>query len=82
MRATVPRGDRHAQPFPRTRVRFLRSVGRADVVVKKGMPNVVVVGLPGEIVLHAYGRNIDKARLVVQGERGDVEAFEAAPRGF
>lgn len=60
----------------------LRSVDRADLVVKKGMPNVVVVGLPGEIVLHAHGRSIDKARLVVQGERGDVEAFGAASRGF
>ncbi len=60
----------------------LRSVGRHDLVVKRREPGVVVVGLPGEIVLHAYGRPIDKVRLVVQGERNDIEAFETAPRGL
>jgi uncharacterized protein (TIGR03085 family) len=60
----------------------LRSVGRPDLVVKKGDPDVVVVGLPGEIVLHAHGRPGDKVRLVVQGERNDIEAFEASPRGI
>jgi hypothetical protein len=60
----------------------LRSTGRTDLVVKKGEPGVVVVGLPGEIVLHAYGRPIDKVRLVVQGERNDIKAFEDSPRGL
>jgi uncharacterized protein (TIGR03085 family) len=61
---------------------ILRSAGRPDLVVKKGVPNVVVVGLPGEIVLHAYGRPIDKVRVVVQGERSDVEGFAGSPRGL
>jgi hypothetical protein len=43
---------------------------------------VVLVGQPGEIVLHAFGRPLDKVRLVVQGEPEDIEAFEASPRGF
>jgi uncharacterized protein (TIGR03085 family) len=60
----------------------LRGAGRPDLVVKKGEPGVIVVGLPGEIVLHAYGRAIDKVHLVVQGARADVEAFEASPRGL
>jgi uncharacterized protein (TIGR03085 family) len=60
----------------------LRSAGRPDLVVKRGEPGVIVVGLPGEIVLHAYGRPIDKVHLVVQGARVDVEAFEASPRGL
>jgi len=60
----------------------LRSAGRSDLVVKKREPGVVVVGLPGEHVLHAYGRPIDKVRLVVQGDRSDIEAFEASPRGL
>ncbi len=60
----------------------LRSAGRPDLVVKKGEPGVVAVGMPGEIVLHAQGRQIDKVRLVVQGERKDVEAFQASSRGL
>lgn len=60
----------------------LRSAGRDDIVAKKGEPNVILVGLPGEIVLHAYGRPLDKVRVVVQGAPHDVEAFESAPRGI
>ncbi len=60
----------------------LRSAGRSDVVVKRAEPGVVVVGLPGEIVLQAYGRNNEKVRVVVQGEPQDIEAFEASARGL
>jgi uncharacterized protein (TIGR03085 family) len=60
----------------------LRSAGREDIVTKKGQPAVILVGLPGEIVLHAFGRHLDKVRLVVQGDPKDVEAFEASPRGL
>ena len=60
----------------------LRSAGRDDIVVKKGERQVILVGLPGEIVLHAYGRPLDKCRVVVQGEPADIAAFEAAPRGM
>ena len=60
----------------------LRSAGREDVVAKSGDPGVILVGKPGEIVIHAYGRPLDKVRLVVQGDTKDVEAFEASPRGL
>jgi uncharacterized protein (TIGR03085 family) len=65
----------------------LRSAGRDDIVVKKpdadkGGRAVVLVGQPGEIVLHGFGRPLDKARLVVQGEPDDIEAFEASARGL
>jgi uncharacterized protein (TIGR03085 family) len=60
----------------------LRSAGRDDIVVKKGDKGVVLVGLPGEIVIHAFGRPLDKVRVVVQGDPADIEAFEASPRGM
>jgi uncharacterized protein (TIGR03085 family) len=60
----------------------LRSAGRDDIVVKKGDKGVVLVGLPGEIVIHGFGRPLDKVRVVVQGDPQDVAAFEASPRGM
>lgn len=60
----------------------LRSAGRSDIVAKNGERGVVLVGLPGEIVIHAYGRPLDKVRLIVQGDPADVAAFEAAQRGM
>jgi uncharacterized protein (TIGR03085 family) len=60
----------------------LRSAGREDVVAKRGDPGVILVGLPGEIVIHAFGRPLDKVRVVVQGDPEDVTAFEASPRGL
>ena len=60
----------------------LRSAGREDIVAKKGEPGVILVGLPGEILLHAYGRPLDKVRVVVQGEPADVDAFESSARGM
>ena len=60
----------------------LRSADREDIVAKKGDPSVILVGQPGEIVLHAFGRPLDKVRLVVQGDKKDVEAFEASSRGL
>jgi uncharacterized protein (TIGR03085 family) len=60
----------------------LRSADRSDLVIKRGEPGVILVGLPGEIVLHAFGRSNDKVRLVVQGDPKDIEAFEASPRGL
>ena len=59
----------------------LRSAGRDDVVVKKGDRSVILVGLPGEIALVAYGRSPDLTRLIIQGDAADVDAFNAAPKG-
>ena len=60
----------------------LRSAGRDDIVAKKAEKGVILVGLPGEIVIHGYGRPLDKVHVVVQGDPADVEAFEASPRGM
>jgi hypothetical protein len=60
----------------------LRSAERDDIVAKRGDRGVTLVGLPSEILLHAYGRPLDKCRVVVQGEPSDVEAFEASSRGL
>ncbi len=60
----------------------LRSAGREDIVVKKGEPGVILVGLPGEITLHGFGRPLDKVHVVVQGDREDIDAFEASQRGL
>ena len=60
----------------------LRSAGRDDIVVKKGERSVILVGLPGEIVIHAFGRPLDKVHVVVQGDPADVKAFEDSPRGM
>ncbi len=58
-----------------------RSADRTDVVAKKGARSVTLVGLPGEIALVAFGRSPDLARLVIQGDAADIDAFNAAPKG-
>jgi uncharacterized protein (TIGR03085 family) len=55
-----------------------RPVGE-QAVVKTGTGLVTVDGEPGEILLHAFGR--EAARVDLRGEPADVAAFEAAPRG-
>ena len=60
----------------------LRSAGRDDIVAKKGDRGVILVGLPGEVVLHSFGRALDRCHVVVQGEPADVAAFQASPRGM
>lgn len=49
-----------------------------QAVVKTGACVVTIEGEPGEIALHAFGR--EAARVDVRGEPADVAAFEAAPR--
>ncbi len=50
-----------------------------QAVVKTGTGLVTIDGEPGEILLHAFGR--EAARVDLRGEPTDVAAFEAAPRG-
>jgi uncharacterized protein (TIGR03085 family) len=50
-----------------------------QAVVKTGTGLVTIDGEPGEILLHAFGR--EAARVDLRGEPADVAAFEAAPRG-
>lgn len=52
----------------------------AQQVVSTGQGLVTVVGDPGELVLHAFGR--DAARVEVKGLPADVEAYRAAPGGL
>lgn len=58
----------------------LRRPDGAEHAVRTGPRPVVVVGEPGEIVLHAYGRGA--ARVEVQGEPSAVQAFQRSPRGL
>lgn len=60
----------------------LRSAGRIDRRVVKGRSSVTVVGLPSEILLHAFGREADVVRVVVQGSGDDVDALASSPRGL
>ncbi len=60
----------------------LRSAGRGDKRVAKGPSSVTVVGLPSEIVLHAFGRSPDVVRVIVQGDADSVAALASSPRGL
>ncbi len=52
----------------------------AQQVVSTGQGLVTVVGDPGELVLHAFGR--DAARVEIKGLPADVEAYRASPGGL
>lgn len=60
----------------------LSPAGRDEVTVHKDEPVVHVVGEPSEIALVAFGRPTERTRVVIQGDPGDVAAFEASPRGI
>ncbi|HXV91881.1 MAG TPA: TIGR03085 family metal-binding protein [Pseudonocardia sp.] len=57
----------------------LRRPSGAQIVAKTGEGLVTVVGEPGEIVLHAFGR--DAARVELEGVPADVETFSRLSRG-
>lgn len=59
----------------------LRSTDRADVVARRAPNGVLVVGLPSEITLVAFGRATELARVVIQGDAEHIAAFEASARG-
>jgi uncharacterized protein (TIGR03085 family) len=52
----------------------------AQQVILTGPGLVTIVGEPGEIVLHVFGR--DAVHVDVDGTPADVEAYRAAPRGI
>jgi uncharacterized protein (TIGR03085 family) len=58
----------------------VRRPGGEQAVIKTGKGLVTVEGEPGEIVLHAFGR--DATRVDLRGEPADVAALEASSRGF
>jgi uncharacterized protein (TIGR03085 family) len=58
----------------------LRRPSGEQQVVRTGPGLVAVVGEPGEIVLHASGR--DAARIELEGQQPDIAAMTAAARGL
>ncbi|HEY0636778.1 MAG TPA: TIGR03085 family metal-binding protein [Pseudonocardiaceae bacterium] len=58
----------------------LRRPDGTEQAIRTGPRPVVVAGEPGEIVLHAYGR--DATRAEVRGEPSAVQAFQRSPRGL
>lgn len=58
----------------------LRRPDGAEHAARSGPRPVVVVGEPGELVLHAYGRSA--VRVEVHGEPAAVQAFQRSPRGL
>jgi uncharacterized protein (TIGR03085 family) len=53
----------------------------AEINAKAGSPRVVLAGSPGELLLHAFGR--EQVRLDdVVGAPADIAALEATPRGI
>lgn len=51
----------------------------AQAVIKTGRGLVTIEGEPGEILLHAFGR--DAARVELRGQQADVDALAASARG-
>lgn len=58
----------------------LRRPDGAQQVVRTGPGLVTVVGEPGELLLHAFGR--DAVRVELQGADADVESYRASKRGL
>ena len=51
----------------------------AQAVIKTGRGLVTIEGEPGEILLHAFGR--DAARVELRGQPADVDALAGSARG-
>jgi hypothetical protein len=51
-----------------------------EINVKPGQTMVTVTGEPGELVLHAFGR--ERALVELDGAEVDIKALQAAPRGI
>ncbi|MGH4013263.1 MAG: TIGR03085 family metal-binding protein [Pseudonocardiaceae bacterium] len=58
----------------------LRRPDGSEHIARRGARTVTVVGVPEELVLHAYGRA--EAVVDVEGDQRDVASLEASPRGF
>lgn len=57
-----------------------RSSAEQKVLVSAGSRAVMLVGEPGELMLHAFGR--DAVRVEVEGDAAEVESFVSAARGM
>jgi uncharacterized protein (TIGR03085 family) len=51
-----------------------------EITAKRGPNTVTVTGEPGELILHAFGR--DQAQVELDGAEADVTALQASPRGI
>lgn len=58
----------------------LQREDEASMTAKRGAHRVTLVGAPGELVLHAFGR--DAVRLQPTGAPADVEAVLSLDRSF
>lgn len=52
----------------------------AEIAARAGRGRVTVTGPPGELVLHAFGRDV--AQVELDGAPADVEALTRTPRGL
>lgn len=53
----------------------------AEITARPGIPAVVVVGPPSELVMHAFGRT-GHARVAFEGPDDAVEVFQKTPLGI
>jgi uncharacterized protein (TIGR03085 family) len=51
-----------------------------EISARRGPGLVTVIGEPGELVLHAFGREL--AQVELEGAEPDIEALRSAPRGL
>ena len=51
-----------------------------EITARRGRDPVTVVGPPGELMLHAFGR--ERTQVELYGGEADLAALEAAPRGI
>jgi uncharacterized protein (TIGR03085 family) len=76
--AALPRAGRMLYRRSPVGLAVRRPTGE-QAVIKTGRGLVTIEGEPGEILLHAFGRDAVRVRLV--GEAADVETLTGAPRG-
>jgi uncharacterized protein (TIGR03085 family) len=62
------------------RVRHATRQHNGEITARRGADPVIVIGPPGELVLHAFGR--DQAQVELYGSPADLAALEATPRGI
>lgn len=58
----------------------LRTPDGADLLVRPGPTEVTITGEPGELLLHAFGR--DEVRIAVDGDQQAVAAVQGLDRRF
>jgi len=62
------------------RLRHATRARGAEINARSGPRQVTVVGTPGELVLHGFGREL--AQVDLDGAPADIEALQATSRGI